>query len=101
MSGNLGGGVLLGRSILPIGLGVVLEYSRQLPEEISVVGEGGITSGFDILSYFVSGADFCRTASVYDRRGPQVFSQLTREFVDEMEKRGFGSLVDIPRLKPV
>jgi dihydroorotate dehydrogenase len=89
-------GGLSGRSILPVGLGTVARWSGQLDPEIDIIAEGGIASGFDILSYFVCGANVCRVGSEYGRKGRKIFGQLTMEFAEEMTKRGLQSLADIP-----
>lgn len=88
---------LSGTGIKPIVMGQVFQYRQRLPA-ISIIAEGGVWSGRDILDYFVVGANFCRTATLYAQRGAVVFADLTREFLEEMEERGFGSLADIPRL---
>ena len=88
---------LSGTGIKPIVTGQVFQYRQRLPT-IGIIAEGGVWNGRDILDYFVVGANFCRTATLYAQRGSVVFEDLIREFIGEMEKRGYGSLDEIPRL---
>ena len=95
---NKGLAGLSGTGIKPIVMGQVFQYREKLPS-IGIIAEGGIWSGQDILDYFVAGADFCRIATLYAQRGAKAFADLTSEFVDLMEERGYGSLSEIPRLE--
>lgn len=88
-----------GTSIRPVVTGQVYQYRRLLRPEISIICEGGVWTGWDILSYFIAGGDFCRSAAKYGEMGAKIFTQLTTEFIEEMEQRGFESLADIPRLE--
>jgi len=86
-----------GSAIKPIVMGQVFQYRQRLPQ-IGIVAEGGIWTGQDILDYFVAGADFCRIATIYAHKGAAAFAELTAEFVEQMENRGYESLDNIPRL---
>jgi dihydroorotate dehydrogenase (fumarate) len=88
-----------GSSIRPAVMGQVFQYRRILPPDIDIICEGGIWTGFDILAYFAAGGNFCRIATMYAERGIKAFGELTFQFIEEMEKRGFESLADIPRLE--
>ncbi|MCH7541659.1 hypothetical protein IH981_02695 [Patescibacteria group bacterium] len=79
-------------------MGQVYQYRQKLPT-ISIVAEGGIWNGRDILDYFVAGANFCRTATLYAQRGSVVFADLTREFIEEMESIGSEGISTIPVLR--
>lgn len=94
---NKGLGGLSGTGIKPIMMGQVFQYRHRLPT-IGIIAEGGIWSGRDILDYFVAGANFCRTATLYAQRGAKVFTDLTAEFLAEMESHKFEGIADIPVL---
>ncbi len=94
-------GGVSGHSINPMMLGMVYRLRMLLggfDSDIDIIAEGGINSGFDILAAKTVGASVCRNANLYARKGPAVLGQLTLGFVEEMMKRDFGSLNDIPRL---
>ena len=88
-----------GKSIRPAVMGQVYQYRQILPPDIDIICEGGIWTGFDILGYFAAGGNFCRIATMYAERGVKAFGELTFQFLEEMEKRGYESLTDIPRLE--
>lgn len=88
-----------GKSIKPVVMGQVYQYRKILPSDIDIICEGGIWTGFDILAYLAAGGSFCRIATMYAERGVKAFGELTFQFLEEMEKRGYEALTDIPRLE--
>ncbi len=88
-----------GSSIRPAVMGQVYQYRKILPPEIDIICEGGIWTGKDIIDYFAAGGSFCRIATMYAERGVKAFTELTMQFLEEMENRGYESLTDIPRLE--
>ena len=90
-----------GSNFKPLVVGTVLAYRLVLDEEISIIAEMGIWTGWDIMEYSVVGADFFRVATMRAEKGDRVFQQLIMEFIKEMETRGFESFADIPRLGPI
>jgi dihydroorotate dehydrogenase len=100
MGGTLGQGGLSGPAILPLALGAVEDYRAELPDSFPIVGEGGATSGYDVLCFLVYGAQFVRLGRVYGRRGVPGIGETLIQYLGEMEKRGFRSLADIPPFPP-
>lgn len=96
-SPNNGLAGLSGTGIKPIMMGQVFQYRQRLPH-IGIIAEGGIWYGRDILDYFVAGANFCRTATLYAQRGAKVFYDLNSEFLAVMASNGFKGIADIPVL---
>lgn len=88
-----------GSSIRPVVMGQVYQYRSLLPPDIDIICEGGIWTGFDILAYLAAGGSFCRIATMYAERGVKAFGELIFQFIEEMEKRGYESLSEIPRLE--
>lgn len=58
-------GGLAGPAVKPIGLGQVLQWRSALPENIGVIGVGGIETGQDMLDYERCGAALVQVASAY------------------------------------
>jgi dihydroorotate dehydrogenase (fumarate) len=71
-----------GEAMKPIGLGQVVQFRQALPESISVIGVGGITSGRDIHDYLISGATAVQIGTHYFDHGPSVFSSLLEEYLE-------------------
>lgn len=83
-----GGGLagLAGPALKPIGLGQVKQLRDLLPERLQIIGAGGIISGQDIVDYLRAGAVAVQMTTAFMDRGPKVFSELLREFVELKEK---------------
>lgn len=90
-----------GKAIKPLVMGQVQQYRELLPPEIDIVAEGGIWTAQDMLEYFAVGASFCRIATMYAEKGPRAFTQLTSDFIDLMNERGFSTLADIRQFATV
>lgn len=82
-----GGGLagFAGPAIKPIGLGQVRQLYGLLPEDIGIIGVGGITHGQDILEYQESGAVVTQVATAYLEGHERVFSSLLIEFLEALE----------------
>ena len=68
-----------GPAIKPIGLGQVLQWRNALPDNISVIGVGGIVYGEDLRDYFNVGASACQVTSEVLRQGKlnmRIFDRL-------------------------
>lgn len=78
-AGGLAG--LGGPALRPIGLGQVKQLRSMLPEEIDIIGVGGISTGQDVLDYLKTGAKAVQIASIFFERGPKIFDQLLMELI--------------------
>lgn len=82
-----GGGLagFAGPALKPIGLGHVRQLRGLLPENVQVIGVGGVTHGQDVWEYRDSGAVVTQVATAYLERHEQVFSSLLGEFVEVLD----------------
>lgn len=69
-------GGVSGRALFPIALGQVRQFRQILPEEIVVIGVGGIESKDDVSHYQQAGADAVQAASLIVRDGHQAIDKL-------------------------
>eukprot|EP01069_Polyplicarium_translucidae_P002197 Polyplicarium_translucidae@DN1950_c0_g1_i2.p1 len=53
---NSGLGGLCGAAVKPVGLSNVYNFRKRLPNEIDIVGVGGVSSGTDVYEYLLVGA---------------------------------------------
>lgn len=65
-----------GRAMLPIGLGQVKQFRKLLPENIKVIGVGGVETKADTELYFQAGADMVQTATLIVRDGHAALNRL-------------------------
>jgi dihydroorotate dehydrogenase (fumarate) len=73
--GNGVGGVS-GRALLPIALGQVRQFRQRLPENIAVVGVGGIESSEDLEQYLAAGTAAVQVATLVVRDGHQAIDTV-------------------------
>jgi len=83
---------LAGPALKPIGLGQVKQWRKLLPETITVIGIGGISTGCDVWEYQQVGAGPVAIATAYANRGEKVFSQILQEYVDTVEQKAEASV---------
>lgn len=77
LAAGLGG--VSGRAMLPIGLGQVRQFRQRLPEDIAVIGVGGIESKKDADLYFQAGAAAVQAATLIVREGHQAIDRIVEE----------------------
>jgi len=84
---NEGLGGFGGSGFKPIVLGQVKQLSKMLPDQIRIIGVGGIQSGQDIVDYLQTGASIVQVATAFfNTVGINVFDRLLSEFVDAATK---------------
>ena len=67
---------LSGRSLKPISLGVVRQLRGLLPDDIAIIGCGGIISAKDAADYIAAGATAVQIATGLVDEGPSLFEKL-------------------------
>ena len=79
-----GGGLagFAGPAIKQIALGQVKQLRAILPENIDIIGVGGITTGKDILDYLRTGAKAVQIATILLEKGLNIFYTLLSEYID-------------------
>jgi len=71
-------GALCGPAIKPLALGNVMRFRELLPDNIKIIGVGGISSAQDVQDFFTAGADAVQVGSALIKEGPGIFARLTR-----------------------
>src|SRR6266702_958910 len=65
-----------GRALKPISLGVVKQLRTLLPEQIDIIGCGGVSSADDAMDYLASGAKAVQIAAGLMHEGPSIFEKI-------------------------
>lgn len=73
-----------GPAMKPIALGHVKQLRQLLPEQISLIGVGGVTCGRDLADYLAVGATAVQATTAYcgRRGGPGVFDDILSGYLD-------------------
>ncbi|HSE10514.1 MAG TPA: hypothetical protein VLB29_17765 [Nocardioidaceae bacterium] len=87
-----GAGALGGPAVHPVTLRCVWEVHAALPE-VTLVGGGGVRSGFDALAMLSAGARAVQigTTVLHDPGSP---ARILTELHDELERRGISNVAD-------
>jgi dihydroorotate dehydrogenase (fumarate) len=94
-------GGLGGKYIKPIVLSNIYQLRKQLPNQIQIIGCGGIATGEDIFHHLLAGASLVQIGTVLMQEGPDVFERLNKELIEIMERKNYTKLSDvIGKLKP-
>lgn len=90
--GGFGG--LCGDYIKPIGLANVRAFRELLPNDVQIIGVGGIKNGVDAFEYLLAGADAVQIATCFEKEGASCFKRIEDEFTAFMAKKGYEQLSD-------
>lgn len=74
-----GTGGVSGNAMLPIGLGQVRQFRQHLPEDVAVIGVGGVESKEDADLYFQAGASAVQAATLIVRDGHQAIDSIVKK----------------------
>lgn len=91
LSNKIGG--YSGKAVKPIGIRCVYEISNNI--KIPVIGVGGITTGEDMIEYFMAGATAVQIGSAVYYRGIDVFKKVCKEAEEWMKKHNYKNLSEI------
>ena len=91
LSNKIGG--YSGNAIKPIGIRCVYDISKNI--DIPVIGVGGITTGFDVIEYFMAGASSVQIGSAIYHRGLDVFKKICDEMKIWMEHHKYNNISDL------
>lgn len=86
-------GGISGPAIKPAGVRAVYEIAEKV--EIPVIGVGGINTGMDALEYIMAGSSAVQIGSGVHYRGNDVFSMISKEISEFMDRKGYSKLDDI------
>jgi len=82
-----------GKAIKPIGLRAVYDLHSQI--EIPIIGVGGITTGIDVIEYFMAGAQAVEIGSAIYYRGITVFKDICEEITQWLQTHNYNNIRDI------
>ena len=72
---------MAGPAMKAIGLGQVLQWRNLLPEDMSVIGAGGVRTGQDVQDYRRVGASAVQIATAHADEGAKAFDRILMEYV--------------------
>jgi dihydroorotate dehydrogenase (NAD+) catalytic subunit len=91
LSNKIGG--YSGNAIKPIGIRCVYEISKNI--DIPVIGVGGISTGEDVIEYFMAGASAVQVGSGIYYKGIDVFKKISDEMRIWMENHDYEILSNL------
>ena len=86
-------GGISGPAIKPAGIRAVYEIAGKV--EIPIIGVGGINTGMDALEYLMAGASAVQIGSGVHYRGNDVFSRVSSEISQFMDRKNYTKLDDV------
>ena len=89
--GGFGG--LGGRIIKPVALANVRAFWKIWGNQIPIIGTGGVENGIDIFEHVLCGASAVQIGTILVEEGVGVFTRLTRELTECLERKGYPSLM--------
>ena len=90
--GGLGG--IGGAVIKATALANVKSFRERLPDNVAIIGCGGITRGTDVFEHILCGATAVQIGTILAEKKIPAFQYLTNELVNFMSIKGYKSLKD-------
>lgn len=91
-----GYGWLSGKALNPIALRYVYAIANSV--RVPVIGVGGISTGEDVVAMMMAGASAVQICTAAILEGPGVYSKVTKELNDWLDKHNYNSVEDIKGL---
>ncbi len=85
-------GALGGSYIKPIALANVRIFYELLPKDISIIGVGGIASGFDAFEFLLAGASAVQVGTAFQEQGASCFKKIDNQLTKILDQKGYGSI---------
>ncbi len=82
-----------GKAIRPIGIRCVFDITQELT--IPVIGVGGVSTGEDVIEYFMAGACAVQIGSAVYYRGPEVFGLICNEVKQWLASHRYKTLSEL------
>lgn len=73
-----------GEALKPVALGQVRLFRGMLPDDVTIIGSGGVQTGEDVLDYLRTGASAVQVVTAFLKQGNQVFLEIQKELIDLM-----------------
>lgn len=84
---GMGLGGMSGSAVFPIALGNIIQHRKYLPDEIDIIGVGGVDSGRKAIEMVKVGATAVKVVTALFNRGPRIFSDIMEGVADELGLR--------------
>ncbi len=95
VGGPNGYGWLSGPALKPLALAIVAEIAKNT--KLPVIGVGGISSGRDVIEYFMVGATAVQICTAALVEGPSVYRRIINEVEEWLKRHGYQHILDIHR----
>ena len=96
MGSKYGYGWLSGAAIKPVAVRAVFEVARVTDKP--VIGVGGVSSGEDVIEFFMAGASLVELCTAAILKGPDVYGKIAAETSEWLSAHGYNSLEDVKGL---
>jgi dihydroorotate dehydrogenase len=96
LGSQYGYGWLSGPSIKPLAIRSVFEVARVTDKP--VLGVGGITSGEDVIEFFMAGASLVEVCTAAILKGPEVYGKIAAETAQWLDAHGYHDIEEIKGL---
>ncbi len=96
LGSELGYGWISGSPLKPLALRSVFEVARATARP--VIGVGGITSGRDVIEFFMAGASLVGVCTAAILRGPGVYGRIAQEAGRWLDHHGYRDISEVQGL---
>lgn len=96
MGSKTGYGWLSGPAIKPLALRSVYEVARAVDKP--VIGVGGVSSGADVIEYFMAGASLVEVCTAAILKGPGIYGKIAEEAGAWLDAHGYQSIEEVKGL---
>ncbi len=96
MGSQFGYGWLSGAAIKPLAVRSVFEVARVTRKP--VIGVGGVSSGEDVIEFFMAGASLVEVCTAAILKGPHIYGKIAEETGQWLEAHGYSSLDEVKGL---
>jgi dihydroorotate dehydrogenase (fumarate) len=83
-----------GLYIKPTALANVVKFRELLPENIDIVGCGGVSTGLDVFEHILCGASAVQIGTQLMKEGVDCFERITKELIDIMRNKSYTKIDD-------
>jgi len=96
LGSQYGYGWLSGPAIKPLAVRSVFEVARVTDKP--VIGVGGVSSGEDVIEFFMAGASLVGVCTAAILNGADVYGKIAQQASDWLEKHGYESIEEVKGL---
>jgi len=96
LGSQYGYGWLSGPAIKPLAVRSVFEVARVTDKP--VIGVGGVSSGEDVIEFFMAGASLVGVCTAAILNGFDVYGKIAQQAADWLEKHGYDSIEEVKGL---